>query len=263
MLARPETQAPNLAVPRLMLEAELALEREQPTEALARLAELRKEAGLHTAALRVEMRALMIAGRHAEIPPLIEQLVKRKVYDATQGAVLRATAHADALRELRNDAAGLRAYFNRLSAADRTQPRVARSAARSFIALGGEREAADALARSLEREWEPESVLLYAECRPADGTRQLEIAEGWLAAHSQDAALLHALGRLCEREQLWGKAQTYFEASLALDDHWRTHLALGELLVRLGRNDEANGHLAAALRLAIANLERQYSDEAS
>ena len=46
--------------------------------------------------------------------------------------------------------------------------------------------------------------------------------------------LLHALGRLCERQQLWGKAQTYYEASLALDDGWRAHVALGEMLARLG-----------------------------
>ena len=67
-LARPDAQQANLAVPRLMLEAEMALERGRPADALARLAELRKEAGLHTAALRLEMRALTAAGRPAEIP---------------------------------------------------------------------------------------------------------------------------------------------------------------------------------------------------
>ena len=54
---------------------------------------------------------------------------------------------------------------------------------------------------------------------------------------------------------LWGKAQTYFEASLALDDHWRAHVALGEMLGRLGRDEAANGHLASALKLALAELK--------
>ena len=72
----------------------------------------------------------------------------------------------------------------------------------------------------------------------ADATRQLETAERWLPAHDHDATLLYALGPLCERESLWGKAETYYEASLALDDHWRTHVALGELLGRLGRRAE-------------------------
>jgi HemY protein len=257
MLDRPDARATNLAVPRLMLEAELALERGQPAEALSRLAELRREAGLHTAAQRLELRALTAAGRPAEIPALVDQLVKRKVYDARQGELLRASAHAEALAGFAHDAAGLRAYWARVPESDRLQSKVARAAARSFMQMGGDREAADILARSLERHWDSGLLPLYAECRAPDATRQLETAERWLVAHNDDATLLYALGRLCERQQLWGKAQTYLEASLALDNHWRAHVALGEMLSRLGRHDEANAHLAAALKLALAELSRE------
>ncbi|MEP7058013.1 MAG: heme biosynthesis HemY N-terminal domain-containing protein [Caldimonas sp.] len=256
MLDRPDTQATNLAVPRLMLEAEIELERGRPAEALARLADLRREAGLHTAAQRLELRALTAAGRPGEIPALVDQLVKRKAYDAEQGDLLRGTAHAASLAGLSHDAAGLRAYWARVSESDRLQPKVARAAARSFLQLGGDREAADILAKSLDRSWDSQLARLYAECRPADATRQLETAERWLVRHNQDASLLYALGRLCERQQLWGKAQTYLEASLALDNHWRAHMALGEMLVKLDRQAEADAHFAAALRLALAELER-------
>jgi HemY protein len=255
MLDRPDTQATKLAVPRLMLEAELALERGQPAEALARLAELRREAGLHTAAQRLELRALTAAGRPAEIPALVDQLVKRKVYDAEQGELLRASAHAEALETFAHDAAGLRAYWARVPESDRVQPKVASAAAKTFLALGNDREAADILAKSLERTWDSRLVLLYAQCRAPDATRQLETAERWLVSHSHDAALLYTLGRLCERQQLWGKAQTYLEASLALDNHWRAHVALGEMLAKLDRHDEANAHLSAALSLALSELE--------
>ena len=256
MLDRPDTQATSLAVPRLMLEAELALERGHPADALARLGELRREAGLHTAAQRLELRALTAAGRPSEIPALVDQLVKRKVYDPQQGDVLRASAHAESLTLFAHDPAGLRAYWARVPDNDRLQPKVARAAARGFLLLGGDRDAADIIARSLDTHWDPALVRLYAECRPPDATRQLETAERWLIMHNQDATLLYALGRLCERQQLWGKAQTYLEASLALDNHWRAHVALGEMLERLDRRDEANAHLAAALKLALAELER-------
>jgi HemY protein len=256
-LARPEARAPSLTVSRLMLEAEVALERGQPVDALARLAELRKEAGSHTAALRLELRALTAAGRHAEIPALIDQLVKRKVYDTAQGEVLRASAHAEALASFAHDALGLRDYWSRLPDAEKLQPKIARAAAEAFIALGGDREAADIIARSLDRRWDSNLVTLYAECTSADATRQLETAEQWLVDHNQDADLLYALGRLCERAQLWGKAQTYLEASLALDNSWRANLALGEMQANLGRTDEANAHLAAALKLALAELNRR------
>ncbi len=256
LLARPEVQGASLAVPRLMLDAEAKLEQGRALEALQTLQALRKEAGAHTAALRLELRALHAAGRDAEIPALVDQLVKRKVYGPQEGEYLRAAARAGEVAALANDSAGLRAYWTRLADADQRNPKIARAAARSFLATGGDTEAAGILARALERSWESDLVLLYAECRMGDATKQLEQAERWLADHNQDPALLYALGVLCVRAQLWGKAQTYFEASLAFDDSYRTRVALGELLARLGRESEANAHLAAALKLALAELER-------
>jgi len=256
LLSRADASVPSLAVPRLMLEAEMKLEQGQPLEALGILAALRKEAGSHTAALRLELRALQGAGRYAEIPPLVDQLMKRKVYGVREGEFVRAAAQAQALNARMLDGAGLRAYWSKLSDSEQRNPKIARAAARSFIALGGDREAVDILTKSLEREWNSELVELYAECRPADGAPQLEQAERWLAKHRDDAALLYALGVLCERAQLWGKAQTYFEASVAVEDTWRTRVALGELFARLGRASDANAQLAAALKLAIRELNR-------
>ncbi len=256
-LSRPETQATSLAVPRLTLSAEIALEQGQPQEALRILESLKREAGMHTAALRLELRATQAARRFADIAPLVEQLVKRGVFDAAQGEQVRIAAQREQLRALAHDAAGLRDAWSRLPESMRTQPPIARAAALSFQQLGGDREAADIVARSLERGWDSELVDLYGECRVPDPTRQIEQAEHWLAAHSHDAALLRVLGTLCQRQQLWGKAQTYLEASVALDNHWRTHLALGEMLGRLGRNDEANTHFVAALRLATEELKRR------
>jgi len=257
LLSRPDAGTASLAVPRLMLEAEMALEQGQPGEALTRLAELKREAGLHTAALKLELRALTSAGRHADVPPLVEQLVKRRVYDVAQGNLLRASAYAQALAQQGHDGAGLRAYWSRIPDADRTDPKVARAGATAILAVGGDREAAEIVVRALDRHWDADLAVLYAQCRTADPTAQLETAERWLLAHNTDATLLYALGRLCERESLWGKAQTYYEASLALDTHWRTQVALGELLARLDRHDEANVHLAAALKLTLATLESQ------
>jgi len=138
-------------------------------------------------------------------------------------------------------------------------PGVAHAGAKGFLALGGDREASEIIVRSLDGGWDSRLVALYAQCRTPDPRRQLETAEHWLLAHSQDAQLLYVLGRLCERERLWGKAQTYYEASLALANDWRAHVALGEMQGQLGRVGEANDHLAAAFKLALAELESDRS----
>ncbi len=259
LLSRMDVQARSLAVPRLMLQAEIRLQAGQPVEALSILEALRKEAGLHTAALRLELRALQAAGRHAEIPSRVDQLVKRKVYSPAEADALRATAHAAALESLRDDSGALRTYWKRLTDAEQRSPRVALAAAQSFVALGNDREAADILARALERSWSSDLVVAFAECRPPDAMRQLEVAERWLPEHNQDPKLLFALGLLCQRQQLWGKAQTYLEASLALDDAYATRVALGELFVRIGRSADANEHLATALNLALGELKVERS----
>lgn len=256
LLERPDAQASSLAVPRLMLAAEMALERGQPQRALDLLRDLRQEAGMHTAALRLELRALQASRRWTDIPPLLDQLVKRKVYDNAQAEQVRVAAQSEQLKALGHDAAGLREYWDRLPESARLRPKVARAGARSFLQLGGDREAAAILASSLDRDWDSELVDLYGECRPADATWQLEQAERWLTMHNQDAVLLRVLGTLCRRRQLWGKAQTYFEASLALDNDWRAQLALAELLGTLNRDEQANAHFVAALKLATGELTR-------
>ncbi|MGH8713388.1 MAG: heme biosynthesis HemY N-terminal domain-containing protein, partial [Casimicrobiaceae bacterium] len=214
LLSRPDAQVASLAVPRLMLRAEIALEQGQPQRSLDMLRDLRREAGMHTAALRLELRSLQAAQRWTEVVPLLEQLVKRKVFDSTQAEHVRVTAQSEQLKSLATDAAGLRDYWNRLPDAARRHPKIARAAAQSFLQLGGDRDAVDILGESLERDWNSELVEIYGECRPADATRQLEQAERWLTRHNRDPALLRVLGTLCQRQQLWGKAQTYFEASL-------------------------------------------------
>src|SRR2546428_180328 len=99
-LARPDTQARSLAVPRLTLSAEIALEQGQPQEALRILDSLKREAGMHTAALRLELRATQAARRFGQIPPPVGQLVKRGGFDAAQGEQVRIAAQREQFRAL-------------------------------------------------------------------------------------------------------------------------------------------------------------------
>ena len=71
-------------------------------------------------------------------------------------------------------------------------------------------------------------------------------AEEWLRGHPDDAGLLLALGRMCIRQRLWGKAQSYLEASLSVAETQAAHLELARLCDQLERPDEANRHYRAA-----------------
>lgn len=69
--------------------------------------------------------------------------------------------------------------------------------------------------------------------------QSLHAAENLLKDHPHDADLLLTLGELCMRAQLWGKARSYFEESLAHRARAKTFLALAKLLEQLGETDKA------------------------
>ncbi len=79
--------------------------------------------------------------------------------------------------------------------------------------------------------------------------KQIERAENWLKEHPRDPHLLLALGRLCTRQALWGKAQSYIEASLSLETTRAAHLALAFLMEKMNKTDEACEHYRKSLAL--------------
>jgi len=90
---------------------------------------------------------------------------------------------------------------------------------------------------------------LYGEAGGADALPQIERAEKWLRQHARDPALLLALGKLCMRQELWGKAQSYIEASLALEATHDGHMTLAALMERIGKPQEAVLHFRRSAEL--------------
>ena len=68
-------------------------------------------------------------------------------------------------------------------------------------------------------------------------------------------AVLLALGRLALAEQLWGKAQSYLEASLSVAPSSAAHLALARLLERKGNQEAAYAHYRQSLELALRDAD--------
>ena len=132
----------------------------------------------------------------------------------------------------------------------RIDPALAATAARYQLALGANAKAQSILEQSLEREWNASLVALYGDAAGDDALPQIERAEKWLRDHARDPALLLALGKLCMHQGLWGKAQSYIEASLALEPTHAGHMTLAALMERLGKSQEAILHFRRSAELA-------------
>jgi HemY protein len=252
-LAQAATLAPDDDAPRLVTEAELLLDERRYQEALDVLKALPRK---HTAALRLELRAQQAARNWDQVLVLINQLEKRGVFDAEQAEQVRVRAHAENLKRKGLDGPALTEAWQKIPARQKKDTRVAAAAAQCFIALGTCAKAHEIIEQSLAENWDSVLVGLYAECENGDTLRRIERAETWLQTQPRDAVLLLALGRLCAKQGLWGKAQSYLEASIAIEPTHSALLALAQLEERLGHVEAARQHSRESLELAVGQLRQ-------
>ena len=252
-LAKSASTDPDEDAMRFMAQAEMLLDERRYYDALDVLKRLPEK---HTAALRLELRAQQMAMNWERVLALIPQLEKRRVFERPVVAQLRRQAVIENLKRKAVDDKSLREYWDRLPAEDRYDPRIAATAAQSFIALGGCQQAHKIVEEGLERQWDPALLANYSECLGADVRQQLERAEKWLEQHPRDAVLLLTLGRLCAHQGLWGKARSYLEASLSIEPTHSAHLELGRLLEREGKPAEAAAAYQKALQVTLEQLKQ-------
>jgi HemY protein len=254
---------------RLMTTSKFLLDQRNPRGALDALKKLR-DSGVkgHLGAMSLELKAHQQAGNWDEVLKVLDKLEKRASIDATLAAQLRQQAWLEKIRQQEN-LASLIACLKNIPADFKRRSKIAATAARALIQHGGDtlaqppqggrRSVPDGsavtlaqqlLTDSLNAQWDSELVALYGDCQSNDVVAQIEQAEKWLIQHKQDAGLLLALGKLCLHQKLWGKAQSYLDASNSIAPSHAAYTALGRLAERLGQSDEAFKYYQQAMGLA-------------
>jgi len=234
-------------------QAELLAEQHRFDEALASLQGVQHK---HPAVMRLELKLQQRLGNWDRVLELASSLGKRGVFDPLRVHQISRNAHIENLRRCELDAGGLKEYWQKMPSAERTDTKIASIAAQAFIALGGCADAHRIIEDSLAIAWDSELVAIYGgECEGQDARRQIELAETWLPDHPDDALLLLTLGRLCARQGLWGKAESYLEASLSVEPSYSAHLALAQLKERREMHEAAAAHYRKGLELALSQVK--------
>ncbi|WP_047395842.1 heme biosynthesis HemY N-terminal domain-containing protein [Chitinibacter sp. ZOR0017] len=237
----------------LMTKGELLLDERRYSEAAQALAAARELAPKLTNALKLELRLRQREQNPEAVLKLVEQLAKSEALDEEQAGHIRVAAQLQLLRQHPMTPVELKEWWKKLPSSDQHHPQLAQAAAQRYIEQEAPELAKETLEKALDADWNSELLPAYSQLKLALPVQmaQLQKAEEWLKAHPRDEQLLLALGRLCRKRELWGKAQSYFEASIAVNPTATAHAELAELLGQLERNDDAAQHYRAALALAL------------
>ena len=224
--------------------AELQREHGDLAGAQETLQAMRERHPRHHLVLDQLQQTLVLRGDWAALLDLLPELRKARIL---QGEALQTLERRVWTARLQSAAGqgeqalqALTGAWQQLSSAQRQDVELQLAYASQLRALGAGDEAEELLRKALKQGYDQRLIRLYGQLRGRDPARQLQLAEGLLKDHPQDAQLLLALGRLCLQNGLWGKAREYFGISLDFERNAETCAELARLLASLGETEASN-----------------------
>ena len=241
----------SMQLSRYLLEAESALERYDYEAAQTSIDAARKLNPGLTRLLQLELRMAVDQKDAMKVLRLTEQLAKAGALSATELQQYQWVAYRQLLAQC-HDVKALKACLKRIPEADQ-KGGLSVEIAERFQQLGLYAQAAKWAKANypLKRDVALLNVLFESSANLSDKEQQqaFEAADGWLKTYREDTDLLLALGEAAYQRQLWGKAQSYLEASLSQHPSIQAHLALAKVFKATEQKALAEQHQAAALAL--------------
>lgn len=218
------------------------------TEAKEVLEALHSKRRKHPQVLEMLARCYRELGEWEALLKLLPVMQKASVIDEQEATELR---HVAAIGELKRckDRESLQASWKSLPKAIKRAPDVIRAYADQAVLEGMPELTEEVIRASLKREWNPLLLVPYGEPGANDTSKRLKQCEKWLEAHPEDPLLHLTLGRLCARDELWGKARHHMIRSLEIEPTVAGFDSLGQLLERKGEMEVAMACFRNALRM--------------
>lgn len=252
-------------------EAELELESGQLKEAAKTLETLRHRFPRHEQVLRRTMDTYRRLQDWQSLWGILPEIRRRRVVSESQFKDLEREVCRELLatKAKSGDSAVLQRAWSDTPRHLRTDPDLVVDYAGYLESHGAAEDALRLLRKTVARQWHPKLVLAYGEISRGDAALQMKTVEGWLKSRADDPDLLLTAGRIARRNRLWGKARSFYEASIAQRSTPDAYQELGSLLEQLEESEKArdcyrNGlQLLTGRELTTANtvLEFKPSDE--
>ena len=251
---------PQADVAIAVTQAQLQIARGQLEQALATLTRLRKEHPKHLYALKLMGQLYLRLEDWEQLEQLLPELRRHRLHSEADQLELERRVYTALLIQAgqRTDEQTVgnpvSSVWERLPKSLKQDAGLLETYCLQLRASGAEVHAEKVLREALEHLYSDRLVHIYGLVRGADPVRQLSTAERWLADHPHDATLLLALGRLALRNNLWGKAREYLEASFISRRDIQTCAELVRLLEHMGEPQAAQKVLRQGFALMVHDL---------
>ncbi|MEH6568295.1 MAG: heme biosynthesis HemY N-terminal domain-containing protein [Halioglobus sp.] len=239
-----------------LTQAEMKLGAGQYEQALATLVRARKNAGKHPYVLQLLCRAYEGLKDWENLAKLLPELKKYNVLSEEERGALEKSVPIKLFEQSVEgaDVDGLHRGWQAVSGPMKKESAFIQRYLELLIDAGEHEEAAKLIIRSLKQNWDSSIVRLFGLVAAPNLAKQLAQAESWLSNHEKDIQLQLCLGRLCAKNELWGKARDYFENSYKLERSAEVCAELGRLLDGLGEPRVSAAYYREGLLLSESAL---------
>jgi len=253
LLARALEASPDRRAPALIMQAEMQLKHKHFQAALATLQQLEAHRETSPRAVMLLARIHRQTGDWRQLQLLEPRLRATPGVTAAFADETVAQIYLDRLKAAgtAGDSGSLRAAWKELPRSLMQRAEIVVAYARAASACNEDEAAESELRRFLDRQWDESAVLAYGELDTDDPLALLERAERWLPNHSEDASLLLTCARLSMHAELYGKARSYLETSIAIHPRLESWHLLANLYDQLGERERAGKALNDALIHAL------------
>lgn len=245
-----------------LTQAELQISHRQMEQALATLQHLHTIAPKHILVLSMLKDLFISLSDWHSLVELLPTLRKRKVLSAQDLDKLEIRAYTESLSaEARaHGVDAMEQIWSSIPHKLHFHQSILCCYVRHLIKFDKTNVAEPVLREALKKNWSEYLVYLYGRVKADDSNQQLLQAERWIKTYPASAMLFLTLGRLSERNSLWGKARSYFETSLGFAEHADTYYELGTLMEQTGDVDKARESYRRGLELSASQGRKKRSD---
>lgn len=237
-----------------LTQAELMFSNAQYDEEMATLNQLNQDHPGNALVQKYLAKNLHVRKDWQELSQVLPALEKNKSVSAAEIKAFNTDTYCALLKQHANDddREAFDSVWKTVPKRVRQYPAVVKCYIKQLIKFDDAKTAGPFIRKYLKGNWDEDVVALYSELNIGDHKVALAQAEKWLKEHPDSAGLLAMAGLLNAKAELWGKARSLLEQSLALKPRAQSYKLLGDVLSSMGEKDAAMDSYNTGLKLAVA-----------